>query len=392
MDQRKKQLLALLSAALVIASAPAISANIPAIAASFPTVSQTFISLFTTIPALFIIAGVFLTSIVEKQLGQKKTILAGLLIVAIFGTLPAWFSQSFALLFLSRCILGLGIGLFNRLIIQMVSALYQDSLTKRARALGLESAFEGLGGIVMTISVGQLVKISWQLSFLVYGISLIGFVLVLFFLPEQKNSAQAPTADLTITAKAAPAVKAKMIQLACLLFVIVGLFIIFNLQITPLLLEKGIGDATQGSNMIAGISIGAFIAGNLFGKTYTILKNYVLPTAAFLAGTFIILTTISTSIPLTILLSGGLGFAFRNIMPFFNHLFTSAGGDSAKFGTTAILIAYNLGSTFSPYFIQGFNFLGVNQPSLLLQVVGIIFIVIAVLTAIFNRKIYLGEV
>lgn len=291
MTQQKKQLIALLSAALVIASAPAISANIPAITGTFPHITTTFINLFTTIPALFIIFGVFLSNLMEKRLGQKKNILLGLAIVAIFGTMPAWYDRSFSVLFLSRCILGLGIGLFNRLIIQNISGLYQASIVKKARALGLESAFEGLGGIAMTLGVGQLVRFSWQLSFIVYGIAVIGFVLILLFLPEKKEALKQKTKDTKILA---PQIKGKMLQLAVLLFLIVALFIIFNLQITPLLLEKGIGDATEGSNMIAAISIGAFTAGNLFGRTYGKLKNYILPAAAFLAGCFIILATLST--------------------------------------------------------------------------------------------------
>lgn len=135
MNPQKKQLFALLTSALVIASAPAISANIPEISKSFPTINQTFTSLFVTIPALFIIFGVFMTNLIEKKISQKKIILLGLLIVVIFGTLPTWYSKSFSVLFISRCILGLGIGLFNRLIIQNVGDLYVDNPEKKQEQL-----------------------------------------------------------------------------------------------------------------------------------------------------------------------------------------------------------------------------------------------------------------
>lgn len=386
MNQRKKQFIALLSAALVIASAPAISANIPAIKESFPNVNSTFINLFTTIPSLFIIFGVFLTNILERKVDSKKIILVGLSIVIIFGTLPVWYSNNFQVLFLSRCVLGLGIGLFNRLVLQNVSMLYQDSPSKKARAIGLESASEGLGGILMVVLVGQLVKISWQTSFLVYGIALIGFVLILFIFPKDGNMNK--TSKITSQENISKHTKAKMIRLSILLFCIVGFFIIFNLQITPLLIEKKIGNSTQGSNMIAGISIGAFLAGNFFGKTYHLFQNKILPIACLFAGLFILLTTKSTSLTLTLLCSAGLGFSFRNIMPFFTHLFTSNGNKAvSNFGTTAILISYNLGATLAPYFVKVINYVGFSTPSSILQFSSFFFIVIFILTLMFNKKI-----
>ncbi|HJE16274.1 MAG TPA: MFS transporter, partial [Enterococcus casseliflavus] len=144
------KLLALLSVAMVVYSAPAISANVPAIAASFPEVDAVYVGLLTTIPSLFLLLGIFTTGMIEKRIGKKYTMVTGLVIVAIFGTLPAWYQGSFPVLFLSRAILGFGIGLFNRLAIQMISLLFQNEPQKKAKALGLESAVGGLGGIFMT--------------------------------------------------------------------------------------------------------------------------------------------------------------------------------------------------------------------------------------------------
>ncbi|MBC6179114.1 MFS transporter, partial [Listeria welshimeri] len=195
------------------------------------------------------------------------TIILGLVIVGFFGTLPAWFQGSFLVLFLSRCLLGLGIGLFNRLLIQMISSLYQSDTGKKAKALGLESACEGLGGIIMTIGVGQLIKISWNSSFWVYSFAIISLIFVAIFIPNQRvqiTSTDEKNQSSTISNKR----KTRSIILGFVLFCIVLLFINYNLQITPLLIEQGIGDATNGSNMIAAIGAGAFIAGNLFGRTY----------------------------------------------------------------------------------------------------------------------------
>lgn len=341
------KLLALLSVAMVVYSAPAISANVPAIAASFPEVDAVYIGLLTTIPSLFLLLGIFTTSMIEKRIGKKYTMVTGLVIVAIFGTLPAWYQGSFPVLFLSRGILGFGIGLFNRLAIQMISLLFQNEPQKKAKALGLESAVGGLGGIFMTLLVGQLVKISWEMSFLVYGFALISLFFVQLFIPNETQAVTNETllANVTVSKER----KQRSFVLGVLLFLIVVLFINYNLQITPLLLEKGIGDATEGSNMIAAIATGAFIAGNAFGLIYSRLHRWLLPIAALLAGSSIYLTYPLQTVGLLLGCSLLLDFAFRSIMPFFTHLLTTGGEAEAKFGTVVSIVAYNLGVTLAPY-------------------------------------------
>lgn len=387
-----KQLIALLSASFMVSSAPSISANIPAIAQAFPNIPIVYVSLLTTIPSLFLILGVFLTSFVEGTIGRKQTILLGLMIVGIFGTLPSWYQGSFILLFLSRCLLGLGIGLFNRLLIQMISNLYQGSNERKAKALGLESACEGLGGIIMTIGVGQLLKINWSTSFTVYGLAFLGFVLIAIFIPKKVGESSNLSNQNIVKIHSITVKKWKMFILGFLLFCIVVLFINFNLQITPLLLEQQLGDATHGSNMIAAIAVGAFVAGNLFGKTYSKLKNWVLPIASFLAGIFIFLTTISPSVIVTLLCSAGLGFAFRNIMPYFMHIFTTGGEQIAKIGTTIVLVAYNLGATLAPYISEVIaSITGNTSARIQLMICAILFGLIGCITLLFNKQIALNN-
>ncbi|WP_207940991.1 hypothetical protein DOK78_001457 [Enterococcus sp. DIV2402] len=377
------KLIALLSVALVVNSAPAISANIPAITQYFSKINPVYVGLLTTIPSLFLVIGVFLTSFIEKKIGKKYTIITGLIIVGIFGTLPAWYQGSFALLFLSRCLLGLGIGLFNRLLIQMISQLFQKDNLKKAKALGLESACEGLGGIFMTIAVGQLVKINWESSFLVYAFAMISLLFVFVFIPnESTNKAEASVREVKVSKER----KIKSILLGFVLFCIVLLFINYNLQITPLLIEQGIGDATNGSNMIAAIATGAFIAGNLFGVTYAYLQRWLLPLAAFVAGGSIFLTSWSFSVAFTLICSLVLGFAFRNIMPYFMHTFTTGGEAVAKFGTTVVLVAYNLGATLAPYASQGISLLSGNtSASNQIIFTGVGLCSIGLVTLIFNK-------
>ncbi|WP_068504328.1 MFS transporter [Paenibacillus kribbensis] len=342
----------LLSVALLISSGPAIAANIPAIASKFPAINPTHIGLLTTIPSLFVVLAVLIGNRLESWIGKKNTILIGIGLVFIAGIFPVLKHDSFSLLFLSRCIFGLGIGLFNRLIIQMISDSYPNDSDKQATIIGLESSFEGLGGICLTLLVGQLLKINWYTSFLVYAIALPIFVAFFLFVPndrsrieDKKNEQEDTMSDGSSERRAYQL----MNGFGLLLFIIVTIFINYNIEITPLILEKNIGNATIGSNMIAFIGAGAFIAGFSFGKLFKVLKGYILPVSLLLLGLFMYVATISHSILLTTFCSMVIGFSFRCIMPYLLHSFTQQTAKMARFGTTVVLIAYNIGATLSPY-------------------------------------------
>ena len=269
----------------------------------------------------------------------------------------------------------------------MISSLYQDSSQKRARALGLESACEGLGGVVLTIGVGQLLKINWTYSFLVYCMAFLGAILIMFFIPKDKLDGIKNNREKKDRIVIAKNRKIKMYLMGLFLFCIVVLFINYNLQITPLLIEQGLGSATEGSNMIASLGAGAFLAGNLFGKNLQLLGEKLLPIATYFAGIFIFLSLYSHSATMTLFCSLGLGFSFRNIMPYFMHSFTSGGEKLAEVGTTIVLVAYNLGATSSPYISEGITLISQNSSAThQLFITGILYSVLGCIALIFNKK------
>lgn len=264
------------------------------------------------------------------------------------GTLPVWLHSRFSLIFISRACLGFGIGLFNRLLIQWIGDMFRQEPGKQARALGLESAFEGFGGILMTLLIGQLARYTWTISFSAYGIAMVGIILLFLLSDAEETKGKSyphPSDEVEIGLYE----KKSMVCFGLLLFLIVVMFINFNLSITPLLIEKGIGNATTGSNMIAAIAFGAFVAGNLFGKNYQLFGDIIFPLALLVGGIAVCLTTLVHSSIIILVLSGILGFAFRTIMPYFFHIFSQKGAVAARYGATVILISYNLGVTVAPY-------------------------------------------
>lgn len=145
MNQKTKP--ALLSVSLLVVSAGAIAGNIPAIESSYPLINKIIIELLTTLPSLFIILTVLLSPKIARVIGYKKTIQLGVLLVLAAGVIPV-FTTAFATLFFSRILFGIGIGLINPLLYSFASNLYSGR--ELASVIGLQSAFEGIGGMLIT--------------------------------------------------------------------------------------------------------------------------------------------------------------------------------------------------------------------------------------------------
>ena len=118
------------------------------------------------------------------------------------------------------------------------------------------------------------------------------------------------------------------------------------------------------------------------------MHRWVLPIGTIIAGLSIFLTNLSTSAFFTLVCSLVLGFAFRHIMPYFMHTFTTGGEAVAKFGTTVVLVAYNLGATLAPYASQAITFFSRNQhASNQVLITGILLGGIGLMLAFFNKKV-----
>ena len=158
MMNSKKLKFSLLSASLLVGSATAINANIPTMANHFSDVPLSMVEMVTTIPSLFLMISVLTSSFIATKIGYKQTIMVGLGTVMIAGLVP-FFTGNFTIILISRACLGFCVGLFNSLLVSMINYFYSSD--KRSAMYGLQSAFEGVGGISITFIAGQLLKINW---------------------------------------------------------------------------------------------------------------------------------------------------------------------------------------------------------------------------------------
>ncbi|RPD94299.1 MFS transporter [Aureibaculum marinum] len=179
--------IALLLASMLTMLANAIIApSLPAISKAFDAVEnvETLTKLMLTLPALTIaIIAPFAGRIIDKH-GRINVLIVSLVIYTIAGTSGFWLNDLYYIL-LGRIILGLGVAGIMTTSTTLVGDYFEGK--KREHFMGLQGAFNALGGLLFIPAAGFLADINWQYTFLVYAFAILVLLLVPFYLPEPKH-------------------------------------------------------------------------------------------------------------------------------------------------------------------------------------------------------------
>ncbi|KLI75028.1 MULTISPECIES: MFS transporter [Lacticaseibacillus] len=343
-------IVALLILNIVEQAASAVSGAIPQMAQTFSGHSEVQVELITTVVSMFVTIFVLVSGFLTRRFGQKKIAVIGLLIASISSIVPV-FSENFAMIMGSRAILGVGIGLVNPLAISLIGEFFSgDTL---ANLMGWRSAVAGSGVAIMTFFAGQLLKISWHASYLVYLLFIVALILFIFFVPSPERysvKAQQDTVTAATTAEAGSGSIWPIIGLATVLFVYFGCVMVFMVKIATFFVQAKIGTPTQASNILSLMQIFQLIGGALFGVVFKFLKKNTFKIGLLVSGISLIGAAMATTfVPVMIwsLLSGI--FGGLTIPYVFTRVAELSTTKTAPLNNAICLVGSNMGSFLSPY-------------------------------------------
>ena len=359
-NPRNKTLLktALLSVCLVGSAMNGITGNIPEMAKSFPAVPLYIIELLTTIPALFAMFGVLTGKSIAHRAGYKKTLLLGIALCAVGGSLP-FFIRSFYLIFVTRCLFGIGNGFIISTLMTLIIHFFEGS--ERSGMIGLQGSINGLGSALSSFIGGQLLVFGWQRSFAIYFVGFLIFPFVLTVVPEVKQigskssgesmkDSSGRNVDSRLNQEtSAFADAAGLAGCAALMFISVGLLAFFTIKASSLITGSGYGTCTDGSTTIAVISLGAVLTGALYGRMHKTFKGFDLFFfyAVSAAGFFICRSSQSLIVTFAAAFLAGIGY--MGFIPFLQDRVAKRHYRFGETATAVILIAQSLGSFAAPY-------------------------------------------
>ena len=376
--------IALLSVSMLVAVAPAINANIPAMKEAFPQIPLSMVEMITTIPSLFLMISVLTSGFIAKKIGYKQTIMLGLGIVAISGIIPVFIGNFYLVLF-SRAALGFGIGLFNSLLIGLISYFFDGN--ERTTLIGYHEALGGLGGMLITYIAGQLMHVNWQAPFISYAIAIPVFFIFWKVIPKVKTEDILHKNTKQVVVNDGKEGNFSIVFVFMILIVIgATLNMTMGIKVSSLIVEQGYGSASDASTVIMLLSLGAMISGFLFGKMYRIFKNYIMSVGFTITALAMFIIGISNTSWMTVLGGFLVGFGFRVMMPCLTNIVNSSHLKNPTLATSLLLVAYNLGSAFAPYgsmLIQKFSW--TSDLRGIFYVDGIGFICLAAIVFIVNK-------
>lgn len=231
------------------------------------------VQLLQTLPYLLIIVGSLVIGWMTTKISKKKIILIGLSIIGICGVAP-FFTESFAILFISRLLIGFGFGIVSPMNTAIVADFFEPE--ERAGYMGLHVVGMGVGAMVGNLLGGILAGFGYRYFYLVYLVAFVAMFGVMSSLIETPPVANEKASDMKMT---------KMVYLISLASFVHTLFInAYSTNIGIYILDNITSDTGITGIVTAVNSAFALICGAVFSKISGLLKEYTLPFSIFAAA------------------------------------------------------------------------------------------------------------
>ena len=331
----------LLSISILLMSHLAISPVIPNLYNFYhtnnPNIGLASVESLATIPAMMITIFVLLSNGVIKFIGKKNTVLLGLLLIFIFGIVPA-FTTNFKVVLISRLFLGAGIGLFNSLSISMISDFFDEE--HRGTMIGLRTAFLNIGKALTTFISGYLLIYGIQYTFLVYALALPIFVIFLLFVPNAEN---------VNNKKVSIKFHKETIVLTLLTFLVGISYMGATIKIPTLLAEKYHYQPDVARNLLTILALSGILSGVIFGILVKRFKNLTLPIMLSFMTIGSVLFALTNNIVIFYIAAIFIGISFVGTMSFnFFYISNKLENKFINFATSVILVGGNIGVILTP--------------------------------------------
>lgn len=173
----------LLGANMTLLAGGSLSPGMPAMMAEFKAIpgAAFWVSMIITLPALFVVIGGPITGLFTDRFSRKKVLVVSLLLCGASGS-AGFFIDAIGTLLVTRALVGLSIAGATTATNSLIADYFEGQ--QRAKFMGYQVAFGGLGLVVFLPLGGLLADLNWHYAFLTYLPLLILFPLALIFIQE----------------------------------------------------------------------------------------------------------------------------------------------------------------------------------------------------------------
>ena len=279
----------------------------------------------------------------------------------IGGLGPGIFHNNIYLILVFRIILGMAVGIYTILSIDLVVDFFDGKV--RDNMTGLSNAFNGIGGVVFQSVGGWLAGIDWYYCFFAILLSIIFLAIPLIFMPEPDRNSKLELEEKTIGAEKAN-VKIPASVWVYSLFVLCHwmFFYIFITNGSIILLTEGIATQAQIGIVYSMTTIGTIILSVIFGKIFEKVSFTVIAIGMLLGTAALAISATAHSVGLFILsallLGSSIGFIMPGLTTKINSLVPYAIASKA---VSIIFFMVGIGGFISPFIFNNIGMDGRGQ-------------------------------
>jgi MFS family permease len=249
----------------------------------FSDVKTTLIQMLITAPSFVAMVFAVLSGFLVVKISKKKLLVFGCFMAGITGFIPL-LSDSFNLLFLSKILYGIGMGLASTLNAGVVAEYFEGE--ERTYVMGIQSASVGAGMVVVTTCSGYLGGFGFQTTYYIHIIGFISMILIFLLLPETGK-----VKAISAISKEKIRINKDVLKISFWGFLEFLFLISFTTNIA-----MHISGSLAGNSGVSGILTGIFSGSQIFiglilGFVTRIFRKYTLPVAMLLfsIGTVILI-------------------------------------------------------------------------------------------------------
>lgn len=146
-----------------------------------------YASWLVTAPALGVVASaVFFGKLIDRK-GPYWVAFFGLLLYGIFGVAGGYMPNAVAI-FVDRFLLGVATAAIMSSAVALIAAFFQGE--RQLRLIAVQGMSMEFGGVIFLSISGVLADISWRCPFYIYGLGILAFLLLIFFVPRCGRAAE----------------------------------------------------------------------------------------------------------------------------------------------------------------------------------------------------------
>lgn len=237
-------------------------------------ISVSLVQMLITAPAVLGMLIALLSGVLVRNVSKKKLLIFSGFIAGLVGFIPFLY-DNFYLLFISRIVFGLALGLATTLNTAVVADFFEGE--ERVAVMGIQASSIGVGMVLITMLGGYFGKFDFTYAYYIHIVGFIAMILIGFFLPDK---------GLEYGKKTEIKLNKRVFELSFLGFLEFLFLITFTTNISMHLAGSLVGNSQISGILTAVFSCSQILVGIFLAKISKLFASFTLTSAmlSFVCG------------------------------------------------------------------------------------------------------------